>query len=201
MKAILQFLSKASSIYLILFFIFLAVPLSAQDDEEYYDDDEYYDEYEDIEYFPTNAVLLMAGYGDEGGLMLGLGWRWTNFSAQLCLSGFTNDMPIPSPIKQGTLSSDTAFYTDLIMSFDLGYHYNFGQYTAFATLGYYSQSDSAFTQTLDGREFFRERGRTESGLAFGLGLNYAFNEGFGLGLAYHNQHGIYLQAAIRIGKD
>ena len=88
MKAVFQFMTKASAAYLMLFFLFLTMPLSAQDEEyedEYYDDDEYYEYYDEIDYFPTSAGLVLAGYGSDGGLMLGLGYRWTNFSAQLSI--------------------------------------------------------------------------------------------------------------------
>jgi opacity protein-like surface antigen len=178
--------------------------LSAQDDydDEYYDD-EY--EYEDDYYYedegpaplpdgPMKYLHLDVGYGPAN-ISYGLGFRYWQFGATIGLTGVATDIPNYSR-QTAPSAEETEKFPTIVVCFDLHYYYEINpEITAFATIGYYSQSDTILAKS-DGY-WYRYDAESTSGLTFGIGGQYALNRQIMVGLAYQNKRGIYAQIGYR----
>ncbi len=164
---------------------------------------------EDIAYeeggfiIPENTILAGIGYGGAG-LCFNAGYRYTNYSLQLGLSGIAND--IPNYTLRDRINANKDPYTDkqnheaLILSLDGGYHYNIDKFTLFGNLGYFWQTDTVLARRTDGVDdnLHLLGTETESGVCFGLGAYYYISDMVDLGLGFHSKHGVYATAAIII---
>lgn len=156
-------------------------------------------------------IFFDLGYGGRG-VSFGLGFRWWNFSAGLGLAGILSYVPKyrypgigePNPMFGNSTSfSDAEKFPSTTVSFDFSYYYDISDFSIFATLGYYVQSDSVFKKYLGSQSepdknnyignYYSVGSANETGLAWGLGLQYFITENINTALAYHNKKGIYLQ--------
>lgn len=174
--------------------------LYAQDyDDEYYDDDEYYyDDYDESdEPLPDDPMKYLhfdLGYGPAN-ISYGLGFRYWHLGLTIGLTGVASDIPNYS-LQPAPSSDRTERFPTIVVCGDFHFYYDFTpKITGFATLGYYSQSDTILAKS--GDYWYRYEAESSAGLTFGLGAQYALDRQIMVGLAYQNKRGIYAQIGYR----
>ncbi len=166
--------------------------------------DGYTGEEEIIEDDDASLKMLFAeiGYGTRE-MTLGLGFRWNFLGLDMNLGGFidntpnyfypSRDFPYPKQYKEFVFPRTT-------LTINASYYYDIGDFSVFASVGYYNQTDSALVRSLDeGNTFgiyFARQGDPaidSGGICFGLGGEYFIDEKFAAGIGYHTKKGAFLQ--------
>lgn len=163
-------------------------------------------ESKDEDFTDDNSAFKMAfaeiGYGTRE-LSLGLGFRWNFIGLDLNLAGFIDNTPAyiyPSREFPYPKQYNEFTYPRTTVTINASYFYDIDDFSIFATVGYYSQTDTALVRSLDEGNtfgvFFARQGNPaidESGVCFGLGGEYFINEKFAVGVGYHTKKGGFLQ--------
>ncbi len=184
---------RKSWIIFVLFVSALTI-LFAQDElvgEEEYDDDAAF-----------KMFFAEVGYGTRE-MSLGLGFRWNFIGIDMNLGGFidntpnyiypSREFPYPKQYKEFT-------YPRTTLTINASYYYDIGDFSMFATVGYFNQTDTVLVRSLDeGNTFgiyFARQGDPaidKGGVCFGLGGEYFIDEKFAVGAGYHTKKGGFLQ--------
>lgn len=151
----------------------------------------------------VKGLFLDLGWGPAE-LGIGAGVRYWMFSGELWLGGLSVNTPnyaMQSP--PGELISagqplpngyEEESFTTTVIGFDAGFHYDFTPYwSAFAQVGFYSATDTVLARNISDNVYYRYRHETESGIAFGLGAEYAVSEQIVVGAGYHTRRGGFLR--------
>ncbi|MDA3843366.1 MAG: hypothetical protein PF588_03230 [Candidatus Kapabacteria bacterium] len=183
--------------FLIIAFVLTSLDLKAQDDNYEYDDE---DDYEMI--YEKNVFVGLGHTFSDQGLSLGVGFRFWNFGFNMGFTGFASEMPkyafSSTGIQTGAKLGDKS-YPAVAVTGDFVYYYDFSgeysQWTAFASIGYYSQIDSVLTEyeEVNVRKGFEQ----STGMTFGLGAQYLLTEKYVIGLGYQSKVGIMATFGIR----
>jgi opacity protein-like surface antigen len=165
---------------------------------DYYDEEE---EYEELTLTNREKTIMMIfGELSYGTLGLGVtaGFRYSFVSLSLGFSGFAQSIPnsihpsIYQPFpKKGNYQEES--YPFVCVYGDAGFYYDIGKFSIFATIGYFSQSDTILAREFDTNYLYKYKVKTESGICFGVGAEYLFNPNFIFGVGYHTKKGVFLQ--------
>lgn len=155
-------------------------------------------------------IILNLGYGPNGA-GFAFGGRYWVFGATLGVTGFSSGIPAYVTDYVQVQSKPKVFelrtYTSTVVCGDLSYYYDIGDFSLFATLGYFSQLDTILEYSDKG--YFAHTpyaSKTVSGLTYGLGFQYVlesiaedyfFFKPLAIGLGYQNKYGGYFQIAYR----
>lgn len=185
-------------IWLILVTFLITTSLNEVNSQSYYDDE---DEYEELTLTNReNTLMMIFGELSYGTLGLGVtaGFRYSFVSLSIGFSGFAQSIPnsihpsIYQPFpKSGNYQEEE--YPYVCVYGDAGFYYDIGKFSLFATVGYFSQSDTILAREFDTNYLYKYKVKTESGICFGGGVEYLFNPNFIFGLGYHTKKGIFLQ--------
>lgn len=148
----------------------------------------------------VQGLMFDLGYGPSK-LSAAVGYRWWMFSASLGIAGFANDLPnyartsptgvIISPNQPLPSGYEADRYTSIDVFGDLGFHYDFYPFSAFAMLGFYNAQDSILAKNIETGSRFRYATETKSGMSFGLGGEYIYSDNITIGAGYHTRRGIF----------
>ncbi|OGU58517.1 MAG: hypothetical protein A2X64_01340 [Ignavibacteria bacterium GWF2_33_9] len=165
-------------------------------DDEYYEDEEAY-----VQEGVVKAVNVDLGYFGPAGLSAAAGFRYWFASFTLGFSGIVNDIPnyALNGYAQGIYQTkplpanfDEKNYPALIVTGDFAYHYQIlPKVSAFASLGFYSQSDTTLAWDYSNDWYYYWKTQKSSGVAFGLGAEMDYQENLRIGLGYHTKRGIF----------
>lgn len=185
-------------IWLILVTFLITTSLNEVNSQSYYDDE---DEYEELTLTNReNTLMMIFGELSYGTLGLGVtaGFRYSFVSLSIGFSGFAQSIPnsihpsIYQPFpKSGNYQEEE--YPYVCVYGDAGFYYDIGKFSLFATVGYFSQSDTILAREFDTNYLYKYKVKTESGICIGGGVEYLFNPNFIFGLGYHTKKGIFLQ--------
>jgi hypothetical protein len=185
---------RKMSLMMLLSLLFVSL-LNAQneiiEDEEIYDDDASF-----------KMAFAEIGYGTRE-MTLGIGFRWNYLGLDMNLGGFIDNTPnyiYPSREFPYPKQSKEFIYPRTTLTINANYYYDISDFSIFASVGYYNQTDTALVRSLDeGNTFgiyFAKRGDPAidaSGVCFGLGVEYFIDEKFATGIGYHTKKGAFLQ--------
>lgn len=140
------------------------------------------------------------GYGPRN-LSAAVGFRYAFLGVDIGLGGIIRDIPnyiwpskeFPMP-KAGNYAEEK--FARLSVSFDFLYYYDVSDFSFFAGLGYYSQTDTVLAKSyedLTRNIYFRLREERKSGLCFTLGGQYFISDMIAVGVGYHTKKGIFLE--------
>lgn len=186
-----------------LFVIFVLVALLLTGSLSQVNSQYYYDDEEEEELTLTNreeTIMMIFGEMSFGTLGLGLtaGFRYSFVSLSIGFSGFAQSIPnslhpsIEQPFpKKGNYKEEE--YPYVCVYGDAGFYYDIGKFSIFATVGYFSQSDTILAREYDTNYLYKYRVKTESGVCFGGGVEYLFSPNFLFGVGYHTKKGLFLQ--------
>lgn len=186
-------------IWLFLTTSLLITSLNQVNSQSYYDDES--DDYEELTLTNREKNLMMIfGELSYGTLGLGVtaGFRYSFVSLSIGFSGFAQSIPnsihpsIYQPFpKKGNYQEEG--YPYVCVYGDAGVYFDIDKFSLFATVGYFSQSDTILAREFDTDYLYKYKVKTESGICFGAGVEYLFNPNFIFGLGYHTKKGIFLQ--------
>lgn len=151
------------------------------------------------------SIFLEGGYG-EAGASAAIGFRYWQLGLAVGVSGFASDIPnyafsygtgqVISPNQPLPSGFWEEKHEALIVAADLSYYYdNFAPWTAFVSVGGFSQQDTVLAvhrpQSSSKDERFFYRVENSSGVCFGGGVLYDINEMSSIGLGYHTKRGVF----------
>jgi opacity protein-like surface antigen len=150
----------------------------------------------------NNAKLIHIelGYGvDE--LSTGIGFKYSfadvpySIGATLGLSGFAKSIPRYGYKLPTTKTTEIESFATFVVSGDINLFYEWKDFSFYGSLGFYSQADTVLSKDMSTNTtfYYYENTKSESGLAFGAGVQYYVLESIVLGLGYQNKKGVYLQ--------
>lgn len=185
-------------VWFVLMTLLLTTTFSEVSSQSYYDEEE---EYEELTLTNREKTIMMIfGELSYGTLGLGVtaGFRYSFVSLSLGFSGFAQSIPnsihpsIYQPFpKKGNYQEEE--YPYVCVYGDAGFYYDIGKFSIFATIGYFSQSDTILAREFDTNYLYKYKVKTESGICFGGGAEYLFNPNFLFGVGYHTKKGVFLQ--------
>lgn len=161
------------------------------------------------EYFVEDrmSAFFDLGYGKYS-LSGAIGFQYPVFSsfdnflnkfsvgASIGLTSVINDAPGSVNYTTPTQSYELKKFTTLVLCIDIPIYYHITEnINGFASVGYYSQTDSLFLKTGDGQYWQNtlKPYETENGLAFGFGAQYFLEQFIGFGVGYHTKRGFFAQ--------
>lgn len=166
-----------------------------------------YTEEQDTEYEEQAPVGLMKGlhadlgYFGPAGLSAGIGFRYWFASFTLGFSGLMKDIP-----NYSTYGYDLGIYPNsplpsnfyeksyaaFIVTGDFSFYYQLlPKVTGFGTVGFFSQQDSVLAKEYDDDVYYFWKVKKSSGLCFGLGAEFDYEENLKVGLGYHTKRGLF----------
>lgn len=172
-------------------------------DEILADSDTIEKEYQGNDIF--KAFFLDAGYGANK-FGFGLGFRYWNLGFSFGLAGIGESMPSYQRdwgdgkiITPETAVNQKAF-SSIHVTTDLYYFHDIDDnFTAFVNLGYGVGTDSVLANHKDNlntniqNRYYPVGTENESGITYGLGIQYFLEQWIGFGLGYHSRRGVYAQ--------
>lgn len=146
---------------------------------------------------PVKLVFGNVGYGQYD-IWAAAGFRYTFFGISAGLSAFNKGLP---EYRRDTMIREkdvgyTESHTTLVLHVEASGYYDFSEkISGFVTLGYYWQKDSVLARPYNLTDTYLYRYKTEmySGLCFGLGFQYFFDNQIAGGIGYQSKNGFYLQ--------
>jgi opacity protein-like surface antigen len=162
------------------------------------------DEYGYVELQPIKEIMLDATFGSYGTGITG-GFRYDMVSLSVGLTGFSKTLPGYLPFyywqRDFGAKKPNSFVTEtsLLVSIDAGYHYQISNdFSAYGTLGFYTEQDSVFAlpDYVPGdvnNNRYAWKAASNSGISWGLGVQYYLEKDIGFGLGYHSKNGLVLQ--------
>lgn len=192
---------KKTFVLAIMLLLFAGLSAIAQEDYEY-------DETVPADDVPIKSIMLDLGHTLNGsGLCFGGGFKYWNVGVTFGLAGLAPDRPnYDRHSVQPEQITEKKNFKALMINIDAHYYFNlemFEPLTVFASVGYYSQSDSTIARTIsdENRGVYdlwylvagTEGHNSESGICFGAGVQYPVSDNIALGIALHSRKGIYAQ--------
>ena len=192
--------TKKISIPIILLLFILSQLILRAENKTQKDSDEIYE--------GPKVLMFNLGYGSLD-LSAGAGFRYSipslpiGVGLSICLSGFNTTMPgyiyadpgHPMPTKgiEKTTFPRIMLGADAVIYYDLS-----EKISLFGTLGFYMQSDSILYKENSSGTYYRSSDTraqfvTNSGMSYGLGIQYFITDAIEVGLAYQSKMGIYGQ--------
>ena len=197
--------------YLFIFLVLIA-PLIANNDlfaQDRSDDEEQIDaiEYTEEEYQGNDifkSIFIDAGYGTNK-FGFGLGFRYWNLGFSFGLAGLGESIPHYFTYREGgnitpATAVDIEKYSSIHVTTDLYYFHDINdEFKVFGNIGYGVGTDSVLAHHKDDQgtsnknRLYSIGTETNSGITFGLGVQYFLEEWIGFGIGYHNRRGVYAQ--------
>lgn len=150
------------------------------------------------------SIFLDAGYGTNK-FGFGLGVRYWNLGFSFGLAGIGESIPHYFTYREGgNITPETAVdiekYSSIHVTTDLYYFHDINdQFTVFGNIGYGVGTDSVLAHhkddqsTANKNRLYAIGTETNSGITFGLGVQYFLEEWVGFGIGYHSRRGVYAQ--------
>ncbi len=186
-----EYMLKKLSLFAIFFLLSFSFLVSQELSQEYEDDNT-----------PFKMVFGEIGYGTRE-LSIGVGFRWNFLSLDLNLGGVVDNTPnyiYPQTEFPYPKQFDEYRYPRTTITINASYYYDIDDFSIFATIGYFNQTDSLLVRSLEQGNtngvYFAKQGNpaeNSGGVCFGLGGEYFINEKFVVGAGYHTKKGAFVQ--------
>jgi opacity protein-like surface antigen len=147
------------------------------------------------------AIHADLGFFGPAGLSGALGFRYWFASFTLGLSGLMKDIPNYStygydlgiyPQSPLPANYDAKSYPALIVTGDFSFYYEVvKKVTGFGSIGFYSQQDTVLAWDFTDDVYYFWKNKKSSGVCFGLGAEFDYNESMKVGLGYHTKRGLF----------
>lgn len=164
-------------------------------------------EYSEEEYQGNDifkSIFIDAGYGTNK-FGFGLGFRYWNLGFSFGLAGLGESIPHYFTYREGgnitpATAVDIEKYSSIHVTTDLYYFHDINdEFKVFGNIGYGVGTDSVLAHHKDDQgtsnknRLYSIGTETNSGITFGLGVQYFLEEWVGFGIGYHNRRGVYAQ--------
>lgn len=185
----------------VIAFAFIAIQLPQNLKAQYNDANAIENNPAPVLFAKEKSIFGDIGYFGPGGLSVGVGVRYWFASLELGLSGFTKSVPNYSmnsydvgisPSQPLPSGYEEDKYTKILVTGDLGFYVDIlDPFILFASVGFYSQQDTILAKEIQTGYHYYYKYYNSSGVAFGVGANYVWDDQFEIGLGYHTKRGVF----------